>query len=448
MPATVRFAPSPTGLLHLGNARLAVVNWLFARAHGGAFILRIDDTDEERSMAPFDAAIREDLAWLGLAWDRVVRQSDRMERYAMAFDRLREAGHAYACYETEDELAAMRKALAARHRPPVYDRAGLELTDAARAKLEAAGRRPHWRFRLASGSIAWDDLARGRQSVGLASLSDPVIVRADGRPTYTLASVVDDVELGVTHVIRGEDHVTNTAAHIQIAEGLGAAPGQLAFAHLPLLVAPDGAKLSKREGDHSLKGLREAGLEPLAIVALLARLGTADPVVPRARIEDVVAGFELSRFGRAPVRFETTELEALNHKTIAELPFATVAGRLVALGLADVTEPFWLAVRGNCRRLAEVRHWWRVAKGPTMPVIEDAPFLAKAAEALPPEPWTEATWAAWTGALAQATGRKGRALFHPLRLALTGLDHGPEMRYVLPFIGRERARTRLLGRTA
>ncbi|MGH6720277.1 MAG: glutamate--tRNA ligase [Alphaproteobacteria bacterium] len=450
MTPTVRFAPSPTGRLHLGNARIALINWLYARAHGGAFVLRIDDTDRERTRPEYDAAIRDDLAWLGLAWDRLVRQSDRLPRYGRALQALREAGHAYACYETADELAARRQELLRRGRPPVYDRAALSQGDADRRRLEAEGRRPHWRFRLGPGAVTWDDLVRGPQRVATASLSDPVIMRADGQPTYTLASVVDDLELGVSHVIRGEDHVTNTAAQLPIAAALGGdagggASGRFVFAHLPLLVAADGGKLSKRADDLSLGSLRAGGIEPVTIAALLARLGTADPVEPRATLDETVAGFDLTRFGRAPVRFDRAELDLLNHRVVARLPFGAVRDRL---GIADADEEFWLAVRDNCARLADALSWWRVVHGPIAPVVEDATFLAAALGALPAEPWDRATWAAWTGPLAVATGRKGRALYRPLRLALTGLDHGPEMRYVLPLIGRDRAAARLAGRTA
>lgn len=444
MTPTVRFAPSPTGRLHLGNVRIALVNWLYARAHGGVFVLRIDDTDRERSRPEYDQAIRDDLAWLGLAWDRLARQSDRLPRYAGALQALREAGRAYPCYETADELKTQRDSLLKRGRPPIYDRAGLRLSEADRARLESEGRRPHWRFRLDAGTAKWDDAVRGPQSIAPGSLSDPVIVRADGQPTYTLSSVVDDLELGVSHVIRGEDHVTNTAAQLQIAAALGAV-GQFTFAHLPLLVAADGTKLSKRADDLSVEGLRAAGIEPLTIAALLARLGTADPVEPRATLDEAVAGFDLARFGRAPVRFARAELDHLNHRVVASLPFAAVRE---SLGIADADEAFWLAVRDNCTRVADARRWWDVVRGPIAPVVEDSGFLADALALLPPLPWDADTWTAWTKAVAAATVRKGRALYRPLRLALTGLDHGPEMRYVLPLIGRDRAAARLAGKTA
>ncbi|MBM3585242.1 MAG: glutamate--tRNA ligase [Alphaproteobacteria bacterium] len=444
MAPVVRFAPSPTGRLHLGSARLAVINALFARTQGGTFVLRIDDTDTEQSRADYDQAIRDDLAWLGLGWDRLARQSARLARYTDAFKRLRDEARVYACYETEDELARLRAGLRARGLPPVYDRLGLRLGDADRRRLEAEDRRPHWRFLLDAGSVAWTDLVRGPQAIDAGSLSDPVLVRADGAPTYTLASIVDDLEIGITHVIRGEDHVANTAVQLQIAEALGAAPGRFAFAHLPLLVDRDGAKLSKRDAALGLGALREAGVEAMTIVSLFARLGSSAPVEPFVALDQAVAGFDLERFGRAPVRFDPHELDVLNQRVVAGLPFAAVADRLVALGVAGGA-PFWEAVRANCARVADVADWWRVVAGPLAPVVEDAALLAHAVTALPPEPWDAATWAAWTGAVAAATGSKGRALYRPLRLALTGLDHGPEMRYLLPLVGRDRVLARLKG---
>ncbi len=443
-----RFAPSPTGRLHLGNARVALVNWLYARSRGGRFLLRHDDTDAERSEARFIAAIEEDLAWLGLDWDAAARQSERLDRYAAAFERLRAEERVYPCYETPEELAAARRAAQARGRPPVYDRAALRLDARDRARLEAEGRRPHWRFRLDDAEIGWRDLLRGPQRFRLRSFSDPVVFRADGRPTYTLASVVDDLELGVTHVIRGEDHVSNTAVQLALVAALGGAPEDIAFGHLPLLLDAEGRNLSKREGSLSLAALRARGIEPLAVASLLARLGTADPVVPAARLDDLVAGFDLGRFGRAAPRFDPAELERLNARLLHALPFEAVADRLAALGIEGADARFWEAVRGNLETLADARLWWRVCRGEIAPVVEDPDFAARAAALLPDEPWDEGTWSAWTRAVAEATGRRGRALYRPLRLALTGREDGPELKNLLPMIGRARALARLGGRIA
>ena len=444
----VRFAPSPTGRLHLGNARGALINWLFARRRGGSFLLRLDDTDAERSRPEFAAAIEEDLRWLGLDWDSFARQSDRLERYRAAFARLRERGVAYACHETAEELALARKARLAAGKPPVYDRAGLRLSPDEHARLEAEGRAPHWRFRLPEGASAWDDLIHGAQSIDLASTSDPVIMRADGVATYTLASVVDDLELGITHVIRGEDHLANTATHRAIAASLDPdAARRLAFAHFPLVLDAEGHKFSKRAGGLELAELRARGVEPLAIASLLARLGTSRAVEPAASLDELAAEFDLAAIGRASPRLSLAELDQLNARIVHALPHAAVAPRLAALG-AGADEAFWLAVRGNLATVEEARHWLAVCRGALAPGAADPGFAASAASLLPPEPWSEATWPAWTRAVAAATGRKGRELYQPLRLALTAREHGPELKTLLPLIGRARVLARLRGETA
>jgi len=451
MTVSVRFAPSPTGRLHVGNARIALVNWLFARRQGGTFLLRLDDTDLERSRPEHAEAIERDLAWLGLAHDRFARQSDRMARYAAAEEALKASGRLYPCYETPAELELKRKSLLTRGLPPIYDRAALSLTDAEHKALEGEGRRPHWRLKLVPGDVAWDDLVRGPCHFQGAHLSDPVLVREDGRPLYTLSSAVDDIDLGVTHVIRGEDHVANTAVQIQLFEALLSAMGggQVpVFAHLPLLVDASGGALSKRSGSLSLESLRDDGIEPMAINSLLAHLGTADPVEPFQRLEDLVAGFDFKRFGRAAPRFDPRELYQVNSKLLHNMPYDAVAERLAGLGLAEAGERFWLAVRGNIERLGDARDWWAVCRGPLAPALEDADMARRAAELLPAEPWDDRTWSQWTGAVAAATGRKGKALFLPLRRALTGRDHGPELKSLLPLIGRARAEARLTGKAA
>lgn len=438
-PVAVRFAPSPTGRLHVGNARGALLNWLHARRAGGSFLLRMDDTDAARSTAEYAAGIEADLRWLGLDWDRFVRQSDRLNLYSAAAEKLKAAGRLYACYETAEELDLRRKVQLSQKRPPVYDRAALKLTDADRAKLEAEGRRPHWRFRLDHGSTAWDDLVHGRVEIDTASLSDPVLVRSDGYPLYTLSSVVDDGDLAITHVIRGEDHITNTAAQIQLFAALGYAVP--VFGHFSLLLDAEGAGLSKRIGSLGIADLRDQGYEPMALNALLARLGSADPVEPQTEMATLVAGFDLGRFGRAPARLDPHELDLLNAKILHMTDFAAVAARLPS----GATEAFWLAVRGNIGKVAEAADWWPVVAGDIAPVIEDAAVIAAAIATLPPEPWDAGTWKIWTQAVAAKAGVKGRALFHPLRLALTGRDKGPEMAPLLPLIGRDRALARLNG---
>ena len=441
----VRFAPSPTGLLHVGNARLALANWLFARRAGGTFLLRLDDTDLERTRPEYAAAIEEDLRWLGLDRDGFERQSDRLDRYEAAVDALRDAGRLYPCYETPEELALKRKLRLGQGRPPVYDREALGLPAEKRAALEAAGRRPHWRFLLRDEAIDWADLARGGIRFEPGHMSDPVLVREDGHPLYTLSSVVDDGELGISHVIRGEDHVANTAVQIQLFQALGFAAPR--FAHLPLLVGADGKPLSKRLESLSLRALREDGIEPRALCAYLARLGTPQAATGAETLEVLAAEFDLGGFGRAAPRFDRRELDHLNARVLHHMAFDEVRDRLAVLRVAGADEAFWLAVRPNLAQLDEAADWWRVLHGDVRPAVEDAELCRKAADLLPPEPWDETTFKAWTDAVRAATGAKGRALFMPLRLALTGMDHGPELRLLLPMLGRARAVARLTAKT-
>jgi glutamyl-tRNA synthetase len=441
----VRFAPSPTGLIHIGNARQALMNALFARREGGVFVLRFDDTDLGRSKREYADATEEDLAWLGIAPNLVVRQSERFALYDDAAERLRISGRLYACYETPEELEFRRKRQLSRGLPPIYDRAALKLSAEDREKLEAEGRKPHWRFKLDHRNVVWHDLVRGPCHVDCASLSDPVLVREDGTYLYTLPSIVDDIDLKITHVIRGEDHVTNTAVQIQIFEALGA---QVPFfAHINLLTTASGEGLSKRLGHLSLKSLREAGLEPQAVASLAVLVGSAESVRPIADLGELARLIDFDDISRAPAKFDEHELEQLNARLIHEMPYEAVRERLAALG-ADAGEAFWAAVRGNLTKVADAAQWAQVVNGPVTPVIEDRAFIDAAIQALPPAPWDAATWKAWTEAVKQATGLKGKALFLPLRLALTGLEHGPELAALLPLIGPERARARLAGQAA
>ena len=440
----VRFAPSPTGNLHVGNLRTALVNYLFARHAGGHFMLRIDDTDTERSTAEFETSIRADLQWMGMSWDSEDRQSARLDRYDAALRQLANAGRAYPCYETPEELALKRKAQLSAGRPPVYDRVALKLSDAQKAEFEAAGRRPHWRFRLNDTDVSWTDIVRGDVSYHMSSLSDPVLMREDGRVIYTMASVVDDIDHGITHIIRGEDHVTNSAAQIQLFEALGATAPTMG--HVALLAGADGEGLSKRLGSLSIGQLRDEGMEAAALASLLARIGTADPVVPLAEMRDIVDGFDLSRFGRATAKFDPAELSQVNARIVQQLGFDDVGDRLAGLGVAG-GEAFWMAVRDNLSTVAEAAEWWQVCTAPTAPVIEAAAVTDAAADLLPDEVSAE-IWQGWTKAVAEATGAKGRGLFMPLRLALTGRQKGPEIAPLLAFIGRDRILARLRGETA
>ena len=438
----VRFAPSPTGKLHVGNVRAALWNWLLARRDGGKFILRIDDTDQERSTKAYEDGIKADLQWLGLDWDDTVNQSDRFDRYDAARDKLIAEGLLYPCYETAEELDRKRKLQRARSLPPVYDRAALSLTDEDKAALEAEGRKPHWRFKLSQTPASWTDLIRGETTVDTASVSDPVLIREDGMYLYTLPSCVDDIDLGISHVMRGEDHVTNTGVQIEIFKALGGEPPQ--FAHHSLLVGKDGEGLSKRLGSLSIEAMREDDLEPASITSLLAKLGTADPVVPVDDLQTLATSFDFDRVGRAPARFDMTELEALNGKLLHETDYAAVADRLAAYG-AD--EALWLAVRGNIARVSDVAQWAQIVQGEIDPVIEDATFTDQAAELVPDNLDSE-SWSTLTSALKERTGAKGKKLFMPLRLALTGKPHGPEMAALFPLIGAEKARARLKGEKA
>jgi glutamyl-tRNA synthetase len=445
MTVRVRIAPSPTGKLHVGNVRTALMNWLFARQQGGVFMLRIDDTDLARSTKAYEEAIYQDFSWLGLDWQETAKQSERFARYDAARDRLVGAGLLYPCYETEEELDRKRKIAQSRGRPPIYDRAALKLTAEERAALEAEGRKPHWRFKLSGRRVEWDDLVRGKQSIDLSSQSDPVLIRGDGDYLYTLPSVVDDLDFKMSHIIRGEDHVTNTGAQIEIFEALGGPAPK--FGHFPLLAGADGAKLSKRTGSLSVEELREAGFEPIAVLSHLAKIGTSDPVEARESLDQLAAEFSWEKIGRAPARFDPEEVKRVNAQALHGLSYAVAQPRLAALG-ADLGEAFWLAVRANLTLLPDVQEWVKVVTGPIAPKIENADFAAAAQALVPKGPYTAESWKAFADAVKEKTGAKGKALFMPLRQALTGHDHGPEMGPLFALIGEEKARLRLSGKEA
>jgi glutamyl-tRNA synthetase len=444
MSVKVRFAPSPTGKLHVGNVRTALVNWMFAKGQGGSFVLRIDDTDLARSTAEFEQGIEIDLAWLGLLWDERHNQSKRFDRYEAAAERLKAAGRLYACYETAEELDRRRKVQLSRGLPPVYDRAALNLTEADKAAYEAEGRKPHWRFKLDGKRVAWEDLARGHAEVDTASMSDPVLIRGDGLFLYTLPSVVDDIEMDITHVIRGEDHVTNTGAQIEIFEALGGPVP--AFAHMPLLVGADGQALSKRLGSLSIQEMREQGYEPIAITSHLGRIGTSDPLEVGESIEALGQSFAFAKMGRSPARYDTADLDRLNAQALHALDYKAAQPRLAKLD-ADLGEDVWNALRPNLEKFSDIVELAAIVRGPVTPVVEDAAFAA-AALAVLPETVDETLWPTWTSAVKDATGAKGKALFMPLRLILTGQSHGPDMATIAPMIGRERIVKRLQGETA
>ncbi len=437
---TTRFAPSPTGHIHVGNLRTALMNYLIARKAGGTFILRLDDTDRERSKQEYADGIQRDLEWLGLHWDRIERQSDRLDRYAEAADNLRASGRLYEVFETPTELDLKRKKQLNMGRPPVYDRAGLGLSDEQKAALRAEGREGYWRFRLDHERIEWPDGIIGDVSIDAASVSDPVLIRADGQVLYTFASSVDDVDMGVTDIVRGADHVTNTATQIQIIRALGGQPPR--FAHHSLLTGPQGEELSKRLGTLSLRDLREQGVAPEALLSLMARLGSNQPVALRMSLDELAEGFELSQFGASPTKFDAEDLWPLTRERNQHLPYEAVRDRIAAMGVPDEIAPrFWAVARQNITRLDDLSEWWTLMRDGAEPAIapEDAEFVAQALALLPPRPWTDATWGEWTAAVKAATGRKGKGLFMPLRKALTGMDHGPEMAELMPLLQQVRA---------
>jgi glutamyl-tRNA synthetase len=450
MTVIVRFAPSPTGNIHIGNARTALFNWLFAKQRDGRFILRFDDTDAARSTREFADAIQEDLFWLGIRPDAVHRQSDRFAHYDAAVEELKAAGLLYPCYETPEELELRRKVRLSRKLPPVYGREALKLSEDDRRKLEAEGRKPHWRFLLPNfetdpfaprrTEIHWDDLCRGPQTVDLASLSDPVMIREDGTYLYTFTSVVDDAEMGVSHVIRGEDHVTNTGVQIALFRALGTEPP--AFGHHNLLTTATGEGLSKRTGALSIAGLRERGIEPMAVASLAVLIGSSESVSAVHSLDELAARFDIAAASKGAAKFDPAELLVLNRALFRETPFEEVRERLALPGITGPkAEAFWLAVRGNIDCLSDTTIWWRIVEegrgGDLHLDTDDLAFVRAAFDELPPEPWDRETWKVWTDRVKEKTGRKGRALFMPLRLALTGLASGPELADLLPLLGRE-----------
>jgi glutamyl-tRNA synthetase len=447
MAVKVRFAPSPTGKLHVGNIRTALVNWLFARGQGGVFVLRIDDTDLERSTKAYEDGIREDLTWLGMTWDETFKQSEKFARYTDAAEALKAKGLLYPCYETPEELDRRRKIAISRGKPPVYDRAALALTEAERKSLEAEGRKPHWRFKLSGNPVAWNDLVRGPQSIDSSSVSDPVLIREDGSFLYTMPSVVDDIDAKITHVVRGEDHVTNSGAQIEIFQALGGHVPEMA--HMPLLIGADGQGLSKRLGSLSAEQLREEGCEPMAVLSLLAKLGTSDPVEIRSSLAELAKEFSFTKIGRAPARFDEAELENLNAHILHAMSFETVKPRLAKLPYGDQATPeFWDLVRANLKSVPQAALWLTVVYGPGLqgPELsaEDSAFIGEAAALFPAGEVTPTTWKDWVDAVKAKTGRKGKQLFMPLRKVLTDQEHGPEMDRMLMLIGAKKARERLV----
>lgn len=443
----VRFAPSPTGWLHVGNVRTAIMNYLFAKAAGGQFMLRIDDTDRARSEAQYEAGIKEDLAWLGLGWDRLEKQSDYFDKYEAAKQKLIAAGRLYPCYETAEELEIKRKMLIGRGLPPIYDRAGLIETAEKRNEYESQGRRPHWRFKLDAAPIVWDDMVRGRVEFDGSKLSDPVMFREDGVVLFTFATSVDDGEMGVTHIIRGEDHVSNTAMQVQIMQAMGHTVP--VFGHMALLKMKEG-KISKRVGGGDIRSLREGGVFPLVLASYLAKIGTSDAIELADSMDALIKSFDIKKLGRAMANYDPAELERLNQKLLHQLPFADVKKLLEVRGMGSIDANFWEAIKANLTTIDDAKDWWEVLHQPITPVVAaaDSEFIAVASSSLPLGEWNESSWDALVNAVKEKTGRKGKELFMPLRLALTGREHGPEMKVVFALLGRDRAEKRLRGEAA
>ena len=438
----VRFAPSPTGYIHVGNCRTALINWLFARKNQGTFLLRLDDTDKDRCDDKYVTALLEDWAWLGLNFDAYVKQSDREDLYRDALETLKKAGRLYACYETAEELEYKRKMRLKQGLPPIYDRESLTLSDAQKKQHEAEGRKPHWRFLLNNTGIEWDDLVRGPTHFEGSNLSDPVLVRENGAFIYILASVVDDIDLNITHILRGEDHVSNTAIQIQLIEALGADPKAFKFAHLPLLAGEKGEALGKRLGSLSIGDLRKEGILPMALCSLLSKIGTSDSVQPYAEMTSLIASFDIGKFARSTPKFSMEHLVQMNKKVIQETPFS-VATRYIDLPQMD--EAFWNAVRHNVASLHEVKTWWTIchSKGDGIVPEEDRHYIEEALKLLPPAPWTDNPWDGWIKELSAKSMRKGKGLYMPLRLALTGQEHGPELKIIVMLLGHDLVQEKL-----
>lgn len=431
---TTRFAPSPTGWIHIGNLRAALFNYAIARQNGGTFVLRIDDTDPERSKDEYVQGIKDDLTWLGLTWDRVEHQSARMDRYLLAKQKLIDMGRLYECFETPVELDLKRKKQLNMGKPPVYDRAALTLSDDQKDALRAE-RGSHWRFKLEHQRIEWTDGIIGDISIDAASVSDPVLFKNDGQILYTLASVVDDTEMGITDIVRGSDHVTNTATQIQIMQALdGAVP---TFAHHSLLTGPQGEALSKRLGTLALRDLRKQGIAQMAVLSLMARLGSSEPIELRGSVQEIVDGFDVSKFGSAPTKFDVADLKPLTARSLSMMHLSDVSDKIAEAGVPqNLAEPFWKVVHDNIDTLDDLSVWWGVFRDGVTPLVDDddQTFIADAFEMLGNPPYTADTWSTWTTAVKEATGRKGKSLFMPLRKAVTGRERGPEMADVMPLL--------------
>jgi glutamyl-tRNA synthetase len=442
MNIITRFAPSPTGMLHVGNVRTAIVNWLFAKKMNGKFMLRMDDTDLERSKDEYKTGIIEDLKWLGLEWEIFATQSERLEKYNLVKDKLIQQGRLYECYETPEELDTKRKIQSSSGRPPIYDRAALKLTEEHKQKYKDQGRKPHYRFKLDEEMIVWQDLVKGELKFDPLHLSDPILVREDGSMTYMISSTIDDIDFKITHIIRGEDHVSNTAIQMQLFKALNSTPPECG--HLALIQSQD-SKISKRIGGFDIKSLKEEGIEPMALISFLSTLGTSKPIKAFINIQEAIEYFDINSFSLSPTNYSFEELERINQKIVSHYDFNDIKEKLIEFGCTDIDEEFWLAIRGNIHNLKEAFTWWKICNKPTSLIRQDPDFLLHASNLFPEGKIDEHTWSNWTKLVANETGKKGKELFMPLRLALTGLDHGPELQKLLPLMSREDILNRLKG---
>jgi glutamyl-tRNA synthetase len=441
----VRFAPSPTGLLHVGNLRTALVNYLFTKSQGGQFMLRIDDTDLARSKAEYEDGLKHELEWMGLHWDRFEKQSLRFERYEEARKKLVASGHLYPCYETPEEIDVKRKMQASRGLPPMYDRAALKLSDAEKAAFEAEGRTPHWRFKMAHAPIQWHDLVRGEVSFDGAKISDPVLIREDGVALFTLSTSVDDGEHGITHIMRGEDHVSNTAVQVQVMQALGYTPPQ--FGHMALLKMKEG-KISKREGGGDVQSLREEGVFPLVLASYLAKIGTSDAIELAASMQELVQQFSVSKLGRAMANYDPEEVARLNHKYWRNISYEEMQTLLPNDWQRErVTKEIWGVIQSDVNSKADIGNWLTIIYGGVVTNLadSDAEYLEQISNFIP-EDLNNNSWNEFVEKTKQETGRKGKELFMPIRNVLTAGVHGPELDRLFYILGKVRGRDEIINR--
>ena len=435
MTSKSRFAPSPTGLLHIGNARSAVINWAHIKNKGGEFILRIDDTDTERSKKEYENKIKKDLLWLGLSWSKTFNQSQRKEIYDKKILFLKESNKIYPCFESLEELSLKRKTLLSSGKPPIYDRSALKLTTDQIEDLITKGQAPHWRFKLEDEIIEWQDLIKGKISFDTKNLSDPVLIREDGSLLYHLHSVVDDIEENITDIIRGEDHITNTAFHIQLFKSLNAHVPR--FGHHPFLTDEEGKSFGKRLGSLSIQKMYEDGFESLTLLNYLLSIGTSKNLSKEKNIDLLVNNFNINSLASSSPKFSINVLKLLNKDMLQSYDFSDVKQKFIDLKIKDASEDFWIFIKNNINYFSESLDWISVINSNETYIDNSNDYLNIAAELLPEDPYDETTWDVWTDLIKNQTGKKGKELFMPIRFALTGRNKGPELKYLLPLLTKK-----------